>query len=172
MMVTSYRAPLLDVRLGKFALLRRIDDSYAVLRGELWDAARRSPATRPAEGCGWSLGDHVAHLVAWEAVELARLEGRSGAAEAVGLLWQAGRRLVRREQCVEAGMERLRELHTCLMSALSDLPERALRRSWHPAYPTSLAAELVRNTQRHYEVHAAAIRKLPRLAESWDRRHG
>jgi len=169
MMVTTYRAPLLDVRLGKFALLRRIDDSYAVLRAELWDAARRSPAARPAGGCRWSLGDHLAHLVAWEAIELARVEGRSGAAEALSLLWQAGRRLVRRDHCVEAGMERFRELHTCLMSALSDLPERALRGSWHPAYPTSLAAELVRNTQRHYEVHGAAIRKLPSLGHARDR---
>jgi Protein of unknown function (DUF1706) len=149
---------LLDVRLSKYELQVSIDDAFAGLARELagvpasaWDA--RAPH-------GWSITDHVAHLAAWEALELARAEGRTGTPEILGLWVEALRRRIRRGSHGEQAWSRLQELHRRLVRALWDLPEGALRRTWNPASPTTLAADLATNTFEHYREHLAKIRGL------------
>jgi hypothetical protein len=44
--------------------------------------------------------------------------------------------------------------------ALWDLPEAALRRTWNPASPTTLAVDLGTNTFEHYREHLAEISEL------------
>src|SRR5438105_7530020 len=89
----------------------------------------------------------------------ARTEGRSGAAEALSLALEP----VRRRWSTDSVTHTLRHLdaaHRRLVVALVEAEEAALRRSWHAAYPDSLAANVARNTYQHYSEHLPAIRRL------------
>jgi hypothetical protein len=101
----------------------------------------------------------VSHLAGWEAVEVARTEGRSGAAEALSLAIEPIRRRWSTDSTAEA-LRHLETVHRRLVVALVEVEETALRRPWHPAYPGSLAANVARNTYQHYTEHLPAIRRL------------
>jgi hypothetical protein len=137
-------------------LLQRLHSGYAELLDELRGAEVQAEAA--SEG-GWSLRDHLSHLAAWVSVEVARTEGRSGAAEALSLALEP----VRRRWSTDSVAQTLRHLeaaHGRLVVALVEAEEAALRRSWHAAYPDSLAANVARNTYQHYREHLPAIRRL------------
>jgi DinB superfamily len=155
MMVTNPTAALVDVPLGKYRLLEAVDEAYGELRRELARVRRVAGASGRR-----SLGDHLGHLAAWEAVELARVEGRTGASEALALLWSRARRAAGLHERAEVALARFEDLHARLMLALWDLPEAALRRPWNRGFPTTLAAELERNVRRHYAEHLAEISGL------------
>ncbi|MDQ6920497.1 MAG: ClbS/DfsB family four-helix bundle protein [Candidatus Dormibacteraeota bacterium] len=108
---------------------------------------------------GWSVRDHVAHLSAWEAVELARAEGRPGLREQLNIVWEAAWRGRHRASVVEA-LEVFANVHRRLIAVLTDTPDAILHRPWHPAYPDSLAANIARNTYRHYTEHLAVLRRF------------
>jgi hypothetical protein len=157
-MVSKTGGWLLDVRLSKYELQVSVDDAFAALERELagipasaWDA--RAPV-------GWSITDHVAHLAAWEALELARAEGRTGTPEILGLWVEALRRIFRQGAHGGDAWSRLQELHRRLVRALWDLPAAALRRAWNPASPTTLAVDLATNTFEHYREHLSKVREL------------
>ena len=151
---------LLDVPLSKYELMVSIDDTFASLRREV--SRVQAPASdAPTPGGGWSVTDHLAHLERWEALELARVEGRPGMLETLTLQAEALRRKLRRGPDRRAGWSHLEEMHRRLVRALWDLPEAALRRPWHPARSFTLAAELATNTVEHYRQHLAEIRELP-----------
>ena len=158
MMVSKAGNWLLDVRLSKYELQVSIDESFAALTREL--AAFPELAWDVRGSHGWSITDHVAHLAAWEALELARAEGRTGTPEILGLWVEALRRRFRRGAHGEDVWNCLQDLHRRLVRALWDLPEAALRRTWNPASPTTLAADLATNTFEHYREHLAKIRGL------------
>jgi DinB family protein len=139
-------------------LLRGLHRGYEDLMTELRAAEAQTPARADPE-TGWSTRDHVAHLAAWEAVELARAEGRSGLPEHLDMLAEVAWRRRRGGSLTEA-LRRFAEVHRRLVSALTDLPETALRRPWNPAFPDSLAANIARNTYRHYAEHLPAVRRL------------
>jgi hypothetical protein len=139
-------------------LLRGLHRGYQDLATELRAAEAQTPARIDPE-TGWSTRDHVAHLAAWEAVELARAEGRSGLAEHLDMLAEVAWRRRRGGSLTDA-MQRFSEVHRRLVSVLTDLPEAALRRTWNPAFPDSLAANIARNTYRHYAEHLPALRRL------------
>jgi hypothetical protein len=137
-------------------LLRRLHSGYAELIDELRGAEEQAEA---ATENGWSLRDHLSHLAAWVSVEVARTEGRSGAAEALSLALEP----VRRRWSTDSVAHTLRHLdaaHRRLVVALVEAEEAALRRAWHAAYPDSLAANVARNTYQHYSEHLPAIRRL------------
>ena len=148
---------LLDVPATKYELLVRIDDAFAAVACEL-GGARAQAGRAPSSEVGWSVTDHLSHLAGWEALELARVEGRSGAPEAVALQVDALRRMVGRPGEHRAAWSRLDEAHRRLMRAIWDLPEAALRRPWHPARSFTLAAELATNTYQHYHEHLERCR--------------
>jgi hypothetical protein len=150
---------LLDVPLSKYELLVRIDDAFAAIARELGGGRGRA-GEPPSRGGGWSITDHLSHLAGWEALELARVEGRSGAPEVVALQVDALRRKVGRPGERRAAWGRLEEAHRRLMRAVWDLPESALRRPWHPARSFTLAAELATNTVEHYNEHVKKSRRL------------
>jgi hypothetical protein len=157
-MVSKTGSWVLDVRLSKYELQVSIDDAFAALARELAGVpAMAWEAHRPH---GWSIRDHVAHLAAWEALELARAEGRTGTPEIMGLWVEAQRRTLRRGPHREDAWGRLQDLHRRLVRAVWDLPEAALRRTWNPASPTTLAVDLATNTFEHYREHLAKIREL------------
>jgi hypothetical protein len=158
MMVSKAGNWLLDVRLSKYELQVSIDEAFAALGREL--AAIPAPAWDARAPHGWSITDHVAHLAAWEALELARAEGRTGTPEILGLWVEALRRRFRRRPRGEDVWNRLQGSHGRLVRALWDLPEPALRRTWNPASPTTLAADLATNTFEHYREHLAKISEL------------
>jgi hypothetical protein len=158
MMVSKAGNWLLDVRLSKYELQVSIDEAFAALGREL--AAIPAPAWDVRGPRGWSITDHVAHLAAWEALELARAERRTGTPEILGLWVEALRRRLRSGAHGDDAWSRLQELHRRLVRALWDLPEAALRRTWNPASPTTLAVDLATNTVEHYREHLAKIREL------------
>jgi hypothetical protein len=160
MMVSKAGYWLLDVRLSKYELQVSIDEAFAALAREI--AAIPESAWDAPEPHGWSITDHLAHLAAWEALELARAEGRTGTPEILGLWVEAVRRRFPRGAHAEDVWNRPQELHRRLIRALWDLPEPALRRTWNPASPTTLAADLATNTFEHYREHLAKIRELAR----------
>src|SRR5439155_11176104 len=132
---------VVDVPLSKYELMVSIDDTFALLRRELGRV--QPPASdAPTPGGGWSVTDHLAHLAGWEALELARVEGRPGLRETLTLQAEALRRRLRRGHHCRAGWSHLEEVHRRLVRALWDLPEAELRRLWHPARSFTLAAEL------------------------------
>jgi hypothetical protein len=139
-------------------LLRGLHRGYAELVNEVAGADRREAAPIDSE-TGWSLRDHLAHVAAWEAVELARAEGRSGLREHFDMLAEVAFRRRRGGPLGEA-MDRFAAVHRRLVAVLTDLPETTLRRPWSAAYPDSLAANIARNTYRHYAEHLPAVRRL------------
>jgi DinB family protein len=139
-------------------LLRGLHRGYAELVNEVGVADRREPARIDSE-TGWSLRGHLAHLAAWEAIELARAEGRSGLPEHLDMLAEVAFRRRRGGPLAEA-MERFTAVHRRLVAVLTDLPETTLRRPWSAAYPDSLAANIARNTYQHYAEHLPAVRRL------------
>jgi hypothetical protein len=139
-------------------LLRGLHCGYRDLVTEL-RAADALRAGRVDPETGWSARDHVAHLAAWEAVELARAEGRSGLAEHLDMFAEVAWRRRRGGSLGEA-MQRFAEVHRRLLSTLTDLPDTVLRSPWNPAFPDSLAANIARNTYRHYAEHLPAVRRL------------
>lgn len=152
MLVSRPGSWLLDAPFSKYELLVRIDDAFAAVTRELSGASARTGEAPSSEG-GWSATDHLSHLAGWEALELARVEGRSGAHEVVALQVDAVRRAVGRPSERRAAWSRLEAAHRRLMRAIWDLPEAALRRPWHPARSFTLAAELATNTYQHYNEH-------------------
>jgi DinB superfamily len=143
-------------------LLRGLHRGYLDLMSEVRgvdDAA----ATEVVAVTGWSVRDHVAHLGAWEAVELARTEGRPGFQEHLNVVWEAAWRRRRAESLGEA-LEVFGRVHQRLISVLTETPDAVLRRQWHPAYPDSLAANIARNTYRHYAEHLSLLRRAARSA--------
>jgi hypothetical protein len=138
-------------------LLRRLHRGYMDFLSEVRgvDDAR---AAEVVVETGWSVRDHVAHLSAWEAVELARAEGRSGLPEQLKVVWEAAWRRRRGESLGDA-LEAFCRVHQRLVSVLTETPDAVLRRPWHPAYPDSLAANIARNTYRHYAEHLGALRR-------------
>jgi hypothetical protein len=157
-MVSKGGSWVLDVSLSKYELQVSIDDAFAALAREL--AGVPAPAWEARRPRGWSIRDHVAHLAAWEALELARAEGRTGTPEILGLWVEALRRTFRLGPHREDAWCRLQDLHRRLVRALWDLPEAALRRTWNPASPTTLAVDLGTNTFEHYREHLAKISEL------------
>jgi hypothetical protein len=155
MMVTNPTAALLDVPFGKYRLLEAVDDAYGALSRELARVRRAAGTTERR-----SLSDHLDHLAAWEAVELARVEGRTGVPETLALLWSRPRRIAGLHERVEVALDRFEALHARLVLALWDLPEAALRRPWNHGFPTTLAAEVERNVRRHYAEHVAELSGL------------
>jgi DinB superfamily len=145
-------------------LLRRLHKGYGELLSELRSAGEGGGADLVDE-TGWSLRDHVAHLSAWEAVELARAEGRPGLREHLGLAWEAawGRRL---GGSLGEALEAFGGVHRRLIEVLTDLPDAVLRRPWHSAYPDTLAANIARNTYRHYAEHLTVVRQATRQASA------
>jgi hypothetical protein len=139
-------------------LLRGLHRGYADLVNEVAVAEPKDPARLDSE-TGWSLRDHLAHLAVWEAVELARAEGRSGLLEHFDMLAEAAFRR-RREGPPAEALERFAAVHRRLVEVLTYLPETTLRRPWSTAYPDSLAANIARNTYRHYAEHLPAVRRL------------
>src|ERR1700730_8580793 len=139
-----------SIDVGKL-LLRGLHQGYSEFVSELRNVDEATAAEVVAE-TGWSVRDHVAHLSAWEAVELARAEGRSGLPEQLNVLWEAAWRGRRRASVSEA-LEMFAHVHRRLVAVLTDTPDAILRRPWHPAYPDSLAANIARNTYRHYAEH-------------------
>jgi hypothetical protein len=182
MMVSKAGSWLLDVRLSKYELQVSIDETFAALVRELAAIPERAWDARGPHG--WSITDHVAHLAAWEALELARAERRTGTPEILGLWVEALRRRFSRGAhgedawmrlpgdptrpsraagatlAAEDAWMRLQESHRRLVRALWDLPEAALRRTWNPASPTTLAADLATNTFEHYREHLAKIHEI------------
>jgi hypothetical protein len=157
MMVSKPGSWLLDVRLSKYELLVSIDDTFASLAREL-GGVRAEPWDLPPPEGGWSVTDHLAHLAAREALELARVEGRTGAPEILAIRVEAIRRRVLRRGHRGATWSHLEEVHRRLVRAIWDLPESMLRRPWHPARSTTLAAHLAVNTFEHYREHLEKIR--------------
>jgi hypothetical protein len=145
-----------EVGLGN-VLLRQLHSGYRDLLCEVRAVEEGAAAEVEAE-TGWSLRDHVAHMSAWEAVELARAEGRTGLAEHLALAWEAAWRRGRGGSLREA-LEEFGEVHRRLVGVLTELPEAVLRRPWHSAYPDTLAANIARNTYRHYAEHRAVLRR-------------
>jgi Protein of unknown function (DUF1706) len=145
------------VRVGN-RLLQRLHRDYAGLLAEL-RMADDEPASGLLPESGWTLRDHVAHLAVWEALELARVEGRSGVPEHLEILREA---LFRRHRggSLSAALEGFAAVHRRLVAALTDVPDATLRRLWHAAFPDSLAANVARNTYVHYAEHLPAIRRL------------
>ena len=109
-------------------LLRRLHQGYAELLSEIRTVDDAAAAEILGES-GWSVRDHVAHLSAWEAVELARAEGRSGLPEHLNILWEAARRRQRRGSLGEA-LEVFAGVHRRLIAVLlhSANPYRDVRR--------------------------------------------
>jgi hypothetical protein len=138
-------------------LLRRLHRGYADLVSEV-RGVDHAAAEAVVANTGWSVRDHVAHLSAWEAVELARTEGRSGIPEHLGMLWEAAWRRRQGESLGEA-LEAFGRVHRRLVSVLAETPDAVLRRPWHPAYPDSLGANIAHNTYRHYAEHLAVLRR-------------
>jgi hypothetical protein len=146
-------------------LLRGIHRGYSDLLTQVQSVDDTAAAEVVAE-TGWSVRDHVAHLSAWEAVELARAEGRSGVPEQLNVLWEAALR-GRRRASIDEALEGFADVHRRLIVVLTDTPDVILRRPWHPAYPDSLAANIARNTYRHYAEHLSVLRRFagpPRAA--------
>jgi hypothetical protein len=169
MSLTLVSAPgswLVDVPLSKYELLVSIDDAFAALARELRGTRARA-TDAPVPQRGWSVADHVAHLAGWDALELARVEGRVGASEILALRLHALRRMMRRGAHPGAAWSRLEEAHNGLVRALWNLPEAALRRPWHPGRSYTLAAELATNTVEHYREHLAACRDLVGVPRSY-----
>lgn len=69
-------------------LLRGLHRGYDELMTEL-RAAGEGPAVGISPGDGWSARDYAAHLAAWEALEVARAEGRTGVPEQLEIFWEA-----------------------------------------------------------------------------------
>ena len=138
-------------------LLRSLHRGYVDLLSEV-RGVDDAGAAEVAAVTGWSVRDHVAHLTAWEAVELARAEGRSGLAKHLNVVWEAACRRRRSESLGEA-LEAFGRVHRRLVSVLTETPDAVLRRPWHPAYPDSLAANIARNTYRHYAEHMSVLRR-------------
>ncbi len=136
-------------------LLRGLHKGYAELLSEV--RALDETAVDVVVETGWSLRDHVAHLSAWEAVELARAEGRLGLHEQLNVVWEAAWRRRRSASLAEA-LEAFANVHRRLVAVLTETPDAVLRRPWHPAYPDSLAANIARNTYRHYAEHLSVLR--------------
>jgi hypothetical protein len=140
------------------ALLRGLHRGYIELLAEL-HRADEVRAEAVADESGWSLRDHVAHLANWEALELARAEGRSGLPEhwtmLVEVLWHR-----RRGRSLPEALERFAAVHRRLVGVLTDLPEVRLVSMWSPGYPDSLAENIARNTYVHYSEHLPAVRGL------------
>ena len=147
---------LLDVAFSKYELLVALDDAFAALGRQLRPFHARGTDAGPAKGA-WSVADHVAHLAAWDALELARVEGRTGASEALALQFETLRRRVGRRAHHRCAWSRFEDVHRRLMYAVWDLPEPALRRPWHPSRSYTLAAELATNTVEHYREHLAKL---------------
>ena len=139
-------------------LLRGLHRGYADLVSEVWSLDDAAGAELVAE-TGWSVRDHVGHLSAWEAVELARAQGRSGLREQLNVGWEAAWR-GRRRASVSESLEMFANVHRRLVAVLTDTPDAILRRPWHPAYPDSLAANIARNTYRHYAEHLSVLRRF------------
>jgi len=108
---------LLDVPLTKYELLASVDDAFAALARELGAVEAEAGDAAPPGG-GWSVADHLAHLAGWEALELARVEGRSGALEVLAMQVESLRRRVRRGPCARAAWNRLKEAHRRLLRAV------------------------------------------------------
>jgi hypothetical protein len=139
-------------------LLKGLHRGYADLVSELAEV-EQAESDRVDSETGWSLRDHLAHLAAWEAVELARAEGRSGLPEHLDMLLEVAFRR-RRGGALGEAMEHFAAVHRRLVAVLTDLPETTLRRPWNPAFPDSLAANIARNTYRHYAEHLPEVRRL------------
>ncbi|MDQ6773048.1 MAG: hypothetical protein M3024_08675 [Candidatus Dormibacteraeota bacterium] len=158
-LVTRKGSDLIDSPLTSESLVAAVDIAFGRLAAEL---SLGFPSDRPftVRLRGWSLADHLEHLSAWDEVERARAEGRRSGAAAWILVGQAIGRRVRPRTDAQGAWERLEARHAELREALLRLPEWRLRRPWHPAYPTTLAADLLLNTSTHYDDHLSAIRAL------------
>ena len=147
-------------------LLRGLHRGYAELVNEVAVADRREPARIDSE-TGWSLRDHLAHVAAWEAIELARAEGRSGLPEHFDMLAEVAFRRRRGGPLAEA-MERFTQctagssrcLPTCPRPGCAGpgvLPTRTRWRPTSPGKPTGITP----NTSRRCGDWPHRSRNLP-----------
>lgn len=154
----------------KTALLAQIRQDRAAL--EQW-LAQLSPAQMTQPGPeGWSVKDHLAHLVAWEQVLLGRhLQGRpfpevAGIDEAT---WSKGRmsedeinayfQARDKDLPLQEVLDRFHRSYQQVLDALEEIDEATLFAPFRNR-PDPLAAVVAGNTYEHYREHERWMREL------------
>lgn len=148
------------------------DDMWAYLSG-----LTEEQLTGLRDGEGWTVKDHLTHLVAWEQSVMALLQGQP---RHVGLgieeaLYAAGSfdpinaaiQQQRKDIPLEAAMAQLRSAHADLMRRLDPLSDEELNRPAGELFPEvsaggtrSLARIVFDNTAEHFLEHLEWIRAL------------
>ncbi|MCX6050798.1 MAG: ClbS/DfsB family four-helix bundle protein, partial [Chloroflexi bacterium] len=159
----------------KSALMARIDQEWAALEQVLRDLNETQMTTIGPEG--WSVKDHLAHIVTWEKILLiAHLQGHSFG-EAAGM--DQATSDATEQMTAETGLndffhERdksrpladvltdFRQSHQALMAALEPLAYEELLKPRHPDDPHSdlLIQVVASDTYEHYQEHRIIIQKI------------
>ncbi len=157
-------------------LLARIDTGWAELQQEI-EGRSEEELTRPLDGQGWSLRDHLAHITSWEHSLLGLLTGQDRhkamgidtASHGEEIHIDALNELLRQAslgQTTAQVLERLHESHELLLSHLRALSDEDLMRPYshyQPQDPTApndpVLGWIVGNTFGHYEEHLGWIRE-------------
>ncbi len=149
-------------------MLEKIETSWTTLQS-LLSRLNEHQMTVPTDAAGWTVKDHLAHLIAWEASLLALLEGQSRP-EAMGMdaevfashdhdRMNAQIQERNRDLSLAAGVERLNSGHARVVARVAQMTDADLQRPYSdfdptpPYEPRPIFAWIVGDTFGHYEEH-------------------